>query len=156
MSSSAYCFGSVYFWILIFVVVFCRQAQWKKIKTIIQYSKFDTSKSMSYQVHLILERLKKFEYWIRQNRYPPSFHPLLNQILSMLALFLNCNQPCLPLCSFVFVLNCNYRKVANNSLSWLVAHFQKAYKEEIWCLCTLTFDQKVPKLDSRPVYCLQL
>ena len=31
----------------IFVVVFYRQAQWKKIKTNIQNSKFDTSKLMS-------------------------------------------------------------------------------------------------------------
>ena len=25
-----------------------------------------------------------------------------------------------------------------------------------WCLCIVTFGQKVPKLNSRPVYCLQL
>ena len=41
-------------------------------------------------------------------------------------------------------------------LSRLVARFQKAYEGEIWCLCTLTFGQKVPKLNSRPVYCSQL
>ena len=38
---------------------------------------------------------------------------------------------------------------ASSSLSQLVAHFQKAYEREIWCLCTLTFGQKVPKLNSR-------
>ena len=43
------------------------------------------------------------------------------------------------------------RKVANSSLSWLVAHFGRAYEGEIWCLCTVTFGQKVPKLNSRPV-----
>ena len=34
--------------------------------------------------------------------------------------------------------------------------FQKAYEREIWCLCTVTFGQKVPKLNSRPVYCSRL
>ena len=44
-------------------------------------------------------------------------------------------------CSFSLLV---YRKVTNCCLSWLVA---------IWCLCTVTFDQKVPKLNSRPVFC---
>ena len=35
----------------IYVVVFLRQTQLQKIKTNIQYSKFDTSKSMSYHGH---------------------------------------------------------------------------------------------------------
>ena len=30
------------------------------------------------------------------------------------------------------------------------------YEGEIWCLCTVTFGQKNSKLNSRPVYCLQL
>ena len=34
--------------------------------------------------------------------------------------------------------------------------FNKAYEGEIWCLCTVTFGQKVQKLNSRPVYCLQI
>ena len=28
------------------------------------------------------------------------------------------------------------------------SNFHKAYEEEIWCLCTVTSDQKVPKLNS--------
>ena len=46
-----------------------------------------------------------------------------------------------------------YRKVASSSTFF---DFQKAYEGEIWCLCTVTFDQKVPKLNSRPVYCSRL
>ena len=34
--------------------------------------------------------------------------------------------------------------------------FQKAYKGEMWCLCTMIFGQKVSKLNSRPVYCTRL
>ena len=30
------------------------------------------------------------------------------------------------------------------------------YEGEIWCLCTVTFGQKVSKLNSRPVYCSRL
>ena len=33
---------------------------------------------------------------------------------------------------------------------------QTVYEEKIWCLCTVTFEQKCPKLNSRQVYCLQL
>ena len=47
------------------------------------------------------------------------------------------------------VLSSRYRKVASSSLSRLVA---QAYEGEIWCLCTVTFGQKVPKLNCRPVY----
>ena len=50
----------------------------------------------------------------------------------------------------------SYRKVASSSLSWLVAHFQKAYEGVIWWLCTVNFGQKVPQLNSRPVYCSPL
>ena len=35
-------------------------------------------------------------------------------------------------------------------------HFQTVYEGEIWCLCTVTFDQKFPKLNSRLVYCSRL
>ena len=49
-----------------------------------------------------------------------------------------------------------YRKVASSRLSWLVAHFQTVYEGEFLCLCTVTFGQKGPKLNSRPVYWLQL
>ena len=34
--------------------------------------------------------------------------------------------------------------------------FQKAYEGEIWYLCTMTFGQKVPKLNCRLVYCSRL
>ena len=43
-----------------------------------------------------------------------------------------------------------------NCLSSTLKDFQTVYEEEIWCLCTVTFGQKVPKLNSRPVYCLRL
>ena len=52
-----------------------------------------------------------------------------------------------------------YRKVVSSSLSWSVAYFQifrRLMMGEIWCLCTVTFGQKVPKLNSRLVYCSQL
>ena len=31
-------------------------------------------------------------------------------------------------------------------------HFQNVYEGEIWCICTVTFGQNFPKLNSRPVY----
>ena len=34
--------------------------------------------------------------------------------------------------------------------------FQKAYKGEMWCLCTMIFGQKFSKLNSRPVYYTRL
>ena len=34
--------------------------------------------------------------------------------------------------------------------------FQNVYEGEIWCLCTMTFGQKVPKLNSSLVYHLRL
>ena len=52
-----------------------------------------------------------------------------------------------------------YCKVASSRLSWLVAHlriFRLFMKGEIWCLCTVTFWQKGPKLNSSPVYCSRL
>ena len=48
-----------------------------------------------------------------------------------------------------------YRKVASSRLSRLVAHFwifRLLMKGEIWYLFTVTFGQKSPKLNSRPVY----
>ena len=41
-------------------------------------------------------------------------------------------------------------------VSWLVAPFQTVYEGEFWCLCTVTFGQNGPQLNSRPVYCLKL
>ena len=35
-------------------------------------------------------------------------------------------------------------------------HFQNIFEGEIWCLCTLTFGQTFPKLNSRLVYCWRL
>ena len=54
-----------------------------------------------------------------------------------------------------------YRKVASSSLSPLVAYFQifkrlMKGKFDAYVICTVTFGQKVPKLNSRPVYCLLL
>ena len=46
-----------------------------------------------------------------------------------------------------------YRKVV---VSNIFSDFQKAYEAEISCLCTVTFGQKDPKLNSRPVYCFRL
>ena len=37
------------------------------------------------------------------------------------------------------------------SVSSMCLDFQKSYEGEIWCLCTVTFSPKVPKLNSRPV-----
>ena len=34
--------------------------------------------------------------------------------------------------------------------------FQYTYEREMWSLCTVTFGQKVLKLNSRPVYCSRL
>ena len=53
----------------------------------------------------------------------------------------------------------DYRKVANSSLSLVsstFSDFQKAYEGEILCLCSVTFDQKYPNLNSGPVYCSRL
>ena len=38
----------------------------------------------------------------------------------------------------------------------MFSDFQKAYEGKIWCLCTVTFGQKVPTLNSRLVYCSRL
>ena len=53
-----------------------------------------------------------------------------------------------------------YPKVASSSMSRLVAHFQifrrlMKGKFDAYVVC-VTFGQKVPKLNSRPVYCSQL
>ena len=58
--------------------------------------------------------------------------------------------------AFHFNFQTNYHEVASSRLSWLVAHFQAVYKGEFWCLCTVTFGQNGPKLNSRPVYCSRL
>ena len=52
-----------------------------------------------------------------------------------------------------------YRKVASSSLSRLVAHFQifrRLVKGKCYAYAAVTFNQKVSKLNSRTVYCLQL
>ena len=61
------------------------------------------------------------------------------------------------------VLDCfiknGYPKVASSRLSKVsstFSDFQKAYEGDFWCWCTVTFGQKVPKLNSRPVYCSRL
>ena len=49
-----------------------------------------------------------------------------------------------------------YYKVVSWSTSWLVAHpsiFKLFMTGKFDALCILTFDQKGPKLNSRPVYC---
>ena len=47
-----------------------------------------------------------------------------------------------------------YRKVV--SVSGTTQGFQTVHEGEIWCLCTVTFGSKGPKLNSRLVYCSQL
>ena len=47
-------------------------------------------------------------------------------------------------------------QVVNCLVSRTPKHFQTVYEGEIWCLCTVPFDPKSSKLNSRPVYCLQL
>ena len=42
------------------------------------------------------------------------------------------------------------------SVSSTFLDFQKAYEGEICCLCTGTFGQKVPKLNSSLIYCSRL
>ena len=49
-----------------------------------------------------------------------------------------------------------YRKVASSRLSRTFKDFQNVYEGKIWCLCTVTFDQKISKLNSRSVYCSRL
>ena len=44
----------------------------------------------------------------------------------------------------------------NSSVSSTPKDFQTVYEGEILCLCTVTFGQNGPKLNSSPVYCLQL
>ena len=43
----------------------------------------------------------------------------------------------------------------SNRLSQLVAQFS-VYEGEFWCLGTVNFEQNGPKLNSWPIYCLQL
>ena len=54
----------------------------------------------------------------------------------------------------VFFWKISYHIVASSSMSWLVAHFQtfrRLMKGKFDAyLCTVTFGQKVPKLNSRP------
>jgi hypothetical protein len=42
------------------------------------------------------------------------------------------------------------------TLRYMKEYFQNVYEGEIWCLCTVTFGPKSPKLNSRSVYCLRL
>ena len=53
----------------------------------------------------------------------------------------------------------NNHKVASSKIVLVgntFSYFQTVYEGEIWCLCTVTFAPKDPKLNSRPVYCLRL
>ena len=59
-----------------------------------------------------------------------------------------------------FVMQYTQRKVASSRLSQLhsstLKHFQTVYEAEVGCLCTVTFEPKSSKLNSRLVYCSRL
>ena len=59
----------------------------------------------------------------------------------------------------IFVYNMTYRKVASNSMSRLVAHlmiFRRLMKRKFDAYVVWPLAKKVPKLNSRPVYCSRL
>ena len=78
----------------IFVVVFCRQAQWKKIKTNIRISIFDMSKSMTCRGHysIIAELYFVKLYWLimkKKGKWNCSFRKYFSfQTKRILLLFL--------------------------------------------------------------------
>ena len=58
----------------------------------------------------------------------------------------------MPVEQKVYLRFSTYRKVANSSLSWLVAPFQvfrrlMRWKFDAYVICTVTFVQKVPKIE---------
>ena len=59
----------------------------------------------------------------------------------------------------VLTVTLEYHKVKSSRLSQLVAYlriFRLFMKGKIWCLCTVTFGQKISKLNRRLIYCSRL